>query len=764
MKFLQKILHLTLIVSIFLAPMDLSWAMESEEDEFVYGNLTPPQTSRTSSTNIGQKGEQKEQEASDDEVKSFFAGQDEDVRSDNEGNDESEDQHNIRQVFGNLFSRINTGYEYDSETEETKEPKDFFNEILKEAGLDTGQIQFIRSQLIIALEKRYSKNTPQKEERFESEIQEWIKILETLNIHNRMPNLIDLAQNSISEKEETPRSLDETLRGPYTKVDEEKESYVNQLKFLAQMDKELLEKIMRTTRAEHVAAGVLVLSVLASFLATSSIFISEVGSLYNFQDDKNAYIGLAWLVVTLFPSVIGEMGERGKKIVKKLSHNEPFSSSKTKDSNPTFDSQSWSHVAAKVGYAGVTGAQAFLFAVFFIFVTEYVTDEKAEVGNYIYSGLCSPGYFFFLWHLFYTNAERMLESTFKESQYQRSPIAQVKRRLLLKRQEELRQALKQPDAGDLIDTLYDLIKDEKNEKNEGPALLLEKAQKFSTVAAFILRDRLRYFVPSRTPSQKKNKEKGASEVLEKPLESFVDKEDAGEQDTEETKLLLKKAQNFEADLEETSKYSWLDNSLDFLGELISGARIGAQLIITKRLCWLFCDTFNLDDDINNPISYLVSGIITCFKTVSDHDVIKRTIKSFFKKSIKAFSSFSNFIEALFDPYEKGGPISLIDAMAFAAIEVAIAIYATDYDLSTQIMLFIPNFIGSTAVFYDPFSRGAHYFTTKILTLSCFKNFRFYKKAKVMDMLTQIKKATKKFDDSSIEKLYEATQGVKRKQD
>ncbi|OJW53367.1 MAG: hypothetical protein BGO67_01295 [Alphaproteobacteria bacterium 41-28] len=759
MKFLQKILHLTLIVSIFLAPMDLSWAMKSEEEEFVYETPTPPQARRTPSINTRQKGEDKQQESSDDEVRNFFAGEDVDVRSDNEGEDEIE--HNLKQVFGNLFSRLDAKYEYDSETEEAKEPEDFFNKILQDAGLDIGQIQYIREQLMIALENRPSKNTPKTKEPHETDIKEWIEILETLNIHDRMPNLIDLAQKNISEKEGTPRSLHTALRGPNTTTGEEKDSYVNQLKFLAQMDKELLEKIMRTTRTEHGVAAILVLSVLASFLATSSIFISEVGSLYNFQDDKNAYIGLAWLVVTLFPSVVGEMSERGKKIVKKLSRNEPFSPSKTEDSNPSFDSQSWAHVAAKIGYAGITGAQAFLYAMFFIFVTEHVT-EGASVENKVFAGICSPGYFFFLWHLFYTNAEKMLESTYKKNQYQRNPIAQVHRQLLFKRLEELRQALEQPDADELIDRFYKLIKDEKNEKNQGPALLLEEAQKFSTAAAFILRDRQRNFVPSKTPSQKKDKEKG--EVLEKPLKSFIDTGDAGEEDTEKTKLLLKEAQNFEADLKETSKYSWLDNSLGFLGKLISGARVAAQLIITKRLCWLFADTFNLDDNINTPISYLVSGIITCFKTISDHDVIKRNVKSFFKKSIKAFSSFSNFKEALFGPYEKGGPISLIDAMTFATIEVAIAIYATDYDLSTQIMLFIPNLIGSTAVFYDPLSRGAHYFTTKMLTLSCFKNFRFYRKAVVLDYLTQVTKTTEDFDDSSIETFYEATQGVKKKQD
>ena len=78
MKFLQKTLHLTLIVSIFLAPMDLSWAMD--KGEFEDETPTSSQVRKPPAKKTRQKGEEKEQILNEDEVISFVAsaGDDED--------------------------------------------------------------------------------------------------------------------------------------------------------------------------------------------------------------------------------------------------------------------------------------------------------------------------------------------------------------------------------------------------------------------------------------------------------------------------------------------------------------------------------------------------------------------------------------------------------------------------------------------------------------------------------------------------------------
>jgi hypothetical protein len=716
MKFLQKILHSILIVSIFLAPMDLSWAMEEEEEEeeFMY------ETSSRPLTQSREKDEEKHPESSDDEAR-FFAGPVEDVSSDSE---EGED----------LFSKRKTN--------------DILQGVLEEVAINTAIKEVIIERFNQVLFSEIHSSPNFRSKILTPEERNLRNALREIGITDRGVVLIYANKNieekpTLSIEEIAEKQKDTHYSGP-------PDSWNNTDLFFQTLDQEFWLNRLPTswkTRGVQIIPDICGIGPPNSLTA---IIMFEVGYFFGFQDlNPAAYTMIAWLTTTLSPPLVRQFHERARIISRAMFGEEAFKPTGKSDSKPHVYNHNWLHKLAKGGIALGSFFNAVVYLGFFVWDVE---DSPTDAGNIVFTVLTGVPLFLFFWDLFYSNASVALDHEFRKYYYEESRIIGEKRRILLEKVREVRCAINHPKATKFINTLFKLIiKAVGDLKEQAPSLSLEadSKEKVIAVTALLFKSNHRVSVPSRQTNQ----EYKASDSIQSqtPLNELLN-------ETVETQQLFAKAQNFQDDLNKMPSSSWLKRGLGYLGGLIPGIRIYTQYIIFKHL-WdltspIIAKIFGLDESIVKPMGYGISGFVTAMRTIAEKDVIKNWFQS--------LPSLFSFNQDMVGFRKAGRVVSLINATLLGLVEFAIAEFAyPDLNLLGKIILFGSNTIGTTAVFDKFLSHKTDSLITGIFTLDSFQKAKSSKVRRVFInyWLDQLKNVFEELDGESIEVIYSKTQNA-----
>jgi len=715
MKFLQKILHLTLIVSIFLAPMDLSWAMEEGEEVFVYKAYKPPKP-RIPPANKEQKEEQKEEQKkkglSDDE-RNFFGGGEEDVRDDSDDEAPAKKQADILQLTLNKLE---------------------ISELLKDVITEE-----FNQTLFQELNK--PKNSSHRES--SDLLKKLQNALAETGITDQKTVLVYVSRNTQPPPAVSNDEFNEVIPSNLYLGASDQDVSTDINLFFNTLDQEFWLKHLPTTWKTRVV------QIIPDFLgfgpphSLTAIIMFEVGYFFNFQNlNPAAYTMIAWLTTTLSPPLVRQFHERARIISGAIFGEEAFKPTGKSDSKPHVYNHNWLHKLAKGGIVVGSFFNGLVYLGFFVWDVE---DTPTDAGDIIFTVLTGVPLFLSFWDLFYSNASVALDREFRKYWYEESSIVGFYRNILLEKISEVRCAINHPKANKFITSLFNLIVIKLNVLKGATSILEEvphSLDRVIAVTALLFKRSHRVFVPTEDAAE----EESSSPT---PLNELL-----GE--AAEAQKFLAKAKNFREDLMETRHSSWWHRGLGFLGELVPGIRIYTQYIIFKHL-WeiiggVIARTLGLDDSFVNPMGYVVSAAVTGMRTIAEKTVIKKWFQS-----LPSLFSFNQDIIELRKP---GRVTSLINAILLGLVEGVIADFAyPDLNLLSKIILFASNTIGTTAVFDTFLSEKTDHLITGAFTLDCLQKVKSHRVRRVFInyWLDQLKKVFEELDGESIKVIYRRTQ-------
>ncbi len=713
MKFLQKILHLTLIVSIFLAPMDFSWAMEEEGSHSSRVQVNPHKDR--------EKGKEKEKRSKKKTKKDTELSEEDFSSTDSSGEDivGTDEKYSL---FGN-------------------EQEEFLRDAA--AGVvRPEQAEMILETIKAKLKQRRARPSGLPIETLTPEQKKFRTALRKLGISSVETVLI---YGSGIAAPESPLSIEDIAKSQKNAPRSGKpKSWGSTDLFFKVLDEEFWLKHISTTwktKSLQILMGLLGFGPPSAFTA---MIMFEVGYFFNFQDlDGPADACITWFTVTLSPPLVRHLYEKGKTIGQAVFREKAFHPTEKEDSKPHIYKLSLGHKIVKGGV--IVGA--------FLNSAGYVTFLGIDVENLVsppisfdditFTAITGTCLFVSLGFLFYDLAQKSLYRQFREHNYEKSASVRIKRQILLDKTKEVQSAIHQPNSEQFINTLFELIVNKlKKLKGEGTHLQSEPENDDIVVAltSLLFKNSNRVSIP-----------KHDSEDIPPPAGGLKELNSLLEE-AEETQELFTKAKNFQADLDETYQSSWWKEALGIFGNLVAGARIYTQYRMMNHIADLIAWALGIDKNFSEPVAYVVLAFVTGSKTLVEHDVIKNWFQS--------LPSLFSFKQDMVGLRKVGKGISLVNAAALSMVELVIAEFAyPDLDLFSKIILFGSNTIGTTAVFDTFLSEKTDNLITGIFTLDYFQKIKNYRIRRVFInyWLDQFREILEKLDDESIQVIYSKTQ-------
>ncbi len=731
MKFLQKVLHLTLIFGILLAPMDLSWAME-EEGENDNGFLTPS-IQKKDTKGKDTKGKEK---ASTNRSNCLNSATDDDSETDDdivEGYLTDVSPSCLIQAFKQTLEDT-----MGSAAAEIACEKLFSETRSKRQG---GRNRFVTT----ASATRYVEPLTSIEVSFKKSLRE-------IGIIDRMPALVFVYDKNEQEQEPPPPLSDTLVKEAITKRKQtgkqagSPDFWGKTNTFFTVLDQEFWLKSLHTPWKTKT---VQIFSALWGFgpsSALTAMTMFEVGYYFDFQDiDSVANTVISWLTITLSPPLVRQLYERGKKISQTIFCEEAFPPGK-EDSRPHVYKHNWLHTLTKVGVGVCSFFNAAVFVGFFVLDVEDVEDPPISKGDIAFTSITGLCLLASLWELFYSNYTVWVDREFRD-RYEEGTNIQLRRRILLDKINEVHHVVNQACSTDFINTLFGLIVGtikELKEKEPSLNLLSDDSSKAIAVTSLLFKNVNRI---SSHPTHKKDMPQNDDNSEELSLRDVTAEND-------ELQTLVAKAQNFQADLDDTRKPSWWQRGLGFVGELVVGARIYTQYLIANHVTNLILGACNLDESIATPIAIVTSVVLTAIKTGSEYSIIKKWFQS--------LPSLFSLKQDMVGVRKIGKGVSLINGSVIALLELVIAEFAyPDLSLTGKIFLFGANAVGTGAVFDRFLSEKSDNGITGILTLDCFQKIQSPRLRRVFInyWIQQLEEIVENLDGETIQVIYSKTQNA-----
>lgn len=793
MKFLQKILHLTLIVSIFLAPMDLSWAMEEEIDE----GPTPRKKQDPRWLDLIEK---------DKELEYTLAHTSEDEEEVVEGDYLVCKPKDAPQDYVGALEELLKKHQLGAEKvtiilEELKESRNRKPTILDDQKLTPLQVQFkealsqigITDRLPVLLGKdlylliepattsqrrvnqypivSQSKETDddEPEHRDRAPLPE-VSEEDPRDTHRLSLTLGYTADTPAQEEEEPllpPQETPELHRDITDRSEpsqfEDLDTYPqntnrNNLLFFNSLDETFWSNLVtsKKTKAMQIVSAILGFSPPLAFVA---MIMFEGGYLIElrtsewvkYQDvAENVLIG--WLTATLGPTIARQFYERAGIICRVVFQEERFNSAKKSnkdDPSPHVYGNIILHKVAKGALVLVSGLHGFFYLVFFALDVENKPTTTKGISFTVCTGI--PLFLFYL-DLFYSYGNAALENELRKYYYEESQVVGHKRSILLERHSEVRKVINHSKATQFINSLFDLIVEQIKELNTPGSLVKGSMKQIVAVTALLFKNIQREFLQD----NEKNEEKDFEGIETEDLGAYEIKNlisNVG--DIKETFHSLKEKANFQDDLNTTRAPSWWKRSLGFVGWLIPGFRTYTQFTIIQHLASLMAEILGCDHNTAEYIGYGISGVITPLKTIIETPVIKKWFES-------RLSSIFSLNQDMVEIRKVGTGTSLTNAGLLSFMETAIAYFASpDLNLSEKIFHFGFNFIGTVAVFETFLSEKTDHLITGAFTWNCLQSTKDprIKRVFLNYWLDELEKLFKELDGKSIEMIYSKTQNA-----
>jgi len=743
MKFLQKILHLTLIVSIFLAPMDFTWAMEKECPE---GDL-PPSLHKRQRTHDGDGSDEKEKEK-ENELSSGTS-------SEEEVEEEDTANHRYESIFDDA--------EY--------------------LGYDT------KDSLLSILQ--HYKNTQLSEEDISTISKEFMLVLEDLKstrLKGKLPQDLEALRRELSAAYQKAEATDIQPTIVSVKFHPSLKRMDDQ--FFLELEVPLWKRAIQCT-VGFVGLG-------ATF-ALEAFIRFEFGDRLGVEDSEtNSNIAITTITLVLAPFVGRQFYELGGRIAKTIES--IYKSIKTRVETKSCKKffrlpEISSGLVAKIVATGGVALFAILYDLYFIFDVENVDDPSTDSGNSYFTE-------FTCWQLVIFFLDTYLGPNFKlvdhiESKNRFSRTGWGKKGTLNQRLDDMSHLIKKREAKGLINIICEVIDKKRNQLATKYSFRNHPAETYhidsivpdcDETEGLIPRDngliRISVLIPA--PAERtvidSNLARNQLDVNtdDQSMRFIADLHEEALQAIQGEKI----TKNSLEDIDNSHRSSFMHSLLGVLGTSIAGVRSVPQYLIIKHMITVASESISFDLPEEGIIA--LSALITLTKTAAEVNITKSWYQRFsplfsFDWVKGLYGVACKILKKATSGEKKEALLTLLghtiagcgtaikelasgaSATILTLIEFGIAGYAfSDVNLNDdlEIFFYIFNTAGTFAVFDTLFLEKWENLMIGIKTSWPMDRLKCYKRNIVLYYIKRFQEALRhRLTPKEVDELYRATQGA-----